>query len=91
MAPVGGWSIYDNNDEGARVECGLANMPCFVVTPEARVGDLQYHATQFPSLNTFRTDVGAGVDFDVIGFFIAKSTSHPDESMNFFVRLRHRF
>jgi hypothetical protein len=56
-----------------------------------RVGDIQYRAAQVPALRTFRTDVGAGLDFDVIGFFVAKSTSHPDESANFFVRLRHRF
>lgn len=75
---VGQWVVFADAGRG------------WLVGP-ARIGDLQYHATQFPALNTFRTDVGAGVDFDVIGFFIAKSTSHPDESMNFFVRLRHRF
>lgn len=56
-----------------------------------RHGDIQYRAGQLPGLRTFRTDIGAGLDFDVIGFFVAKSTSHPDEPTNFFVRLRHRF
>ncbi|HEY8545502.1 MAG TPA: ABC transporter substrate-binding protein, partial [Acidimicrobiales bacterium] len=41
FALVGGGAIFDNNDAGARVECGLANIPGFVVTPEARVGELQ--------------------------------------------------
>ena len=56
-----------------------------------RQSDIQYRGGQIPGLRTFRTDIGAGLDFDVIGFFVAKSTSHPDEPTNFFVRLRHRF
>ncbi|HUF31323.1 MAG TPA: hypothetical protein VMM77_11795 [Gemmatimonadaceae bacterium] len=56
-----------------------------------RVGQIQYRAGQLPALRTFHTDIGAGLDFDVIGFFVAKSTSHPDQPTNFFVRLRHRF
>ena len=41
FALVGGGAIFDNGDAGARVDCGLANIPGFVVTPEARVGELQ--------------------------------------------------
>ena len=41
FALVGGGAIFDNNDAGARAECGLANIPGFVVTPQARVGELQ--------------------------------------------------
>jgi hypothetical protein len=75
---VGQWVVFADAGRG------------WLVGPEQR-GDIQYRAGQFPAMRTFRTDVGAGLDFDVIGFFIAKSTSNPDEPTNFFVRLRHRF
>jgi hypothetical protein len=44
-----------------------------------------------PSLSTYRTDVGAGLDFDLIGVYVAKALSDPTEPMNVFVRVRHRF
>jgi hypothetical protein len=56
-----------------------------------RSGDLQYGRGVLPPLSTFRTDVGAGLDFELIGFFVAKSVSDPKIPANFFVRLRHRF
>jgi hypothetical protein len=75
---VGQWVVFADAGRG------------WLVGP-ARQGDIQYRAGQLPAFRSFRTDVGAGLDFDVIGFFIAKSTSNPDEPTNFFVRLRHRF
>jgi hypothetical protein len=56
-----------------------------------RSGDLQYGRGVLPPLSTFRTDVGAGLDFELIGFFVAKSVSDAKLPANFFVRLRHRF
>jgi hypothetical protein len=56
-----------------------------------RSGELQYGKRAIPPLSTFRTDVGAGIDFDLIGFFVAKSVSDAKIPANFFVRLRHRF
>ena len=57
-----------------------------------RVGTLQYPAsTLLPSLETFRTDVGLGLDLRVLGFFVAKAVSDRNEPANFFVRVRHRF
>jgi hypothetical protein len=56
-----------------------------------RSGDLQYGRGALPPLSTFRTDVGAGLDFELIGFFVAKSVSDAKLPANFFVRLRHRF
>ena len=56
-----------------------------------RSGDLQYGRGVIPPLSTFRTDVGAGLDFELIGFFVAKSVSDAKIPANFFVRLRHRF
>lgn len=56
-----------------------------------RNGLLQYPGKTIPPLSTFRTDVGVGLDFDLIGFFVAKSVSDAKLPTNFFVRLRHRF
>ena len=58
----------------------------------AREGDVQYpSSTLLPDLDTFRTDVGLGIDMRVIGFFVAKAVSDGGEPANFFVRVRHRF
>jgi hypothetical protein len=53
--------------------------------------ELTYPKGDFPSLGTFRTDVGLGLDLGVIGLYLAKSLSKSDEPANFFVRVRHRF
>jgi hypothetical protein len=53
-------------------------------------GTLVYASGRIPSLNTFRTDIGGGVDFGGVGFYLAKAMSSP-EPLRFFVRLRHRF
>lgn len=44
-----------------------------------------------PSLSSYRTDIGAGLDFDVLGLYVAKALSDPKQPMNVFVRVRHRF
>jgi hypothetical protein len=44
-----------------------------------------------PSLSSYRTDIGAGLDFDLLGLYVAKALSDPKEPMNVFVRVRHRF
>jgi hypothetical protein len=44
-----------------------------------------------PDLSTYRTDIGAGLDFDEFGVYLAKALSVPKEPMNVFVRIRHRF
>ena len=58
---------------------------------DQRIGSLQYPASTFPSLSTFQSDIGIGLDFDIIGLFLAKSLSASHESPNFFIRLGHRF
>lgn len=45
----------------------------------------------FPSLSSYRTDIGAGLAFQHVGIYVAKSLSVPDEPMNVFLRVRHRF
>ena len=51
---------------------------------------LIYGSGEFPSLSTFRSDVGLGLDFGGIGIYGAKAIV-ASEPMNFFFRLRHRF
>jgi hypothetical protein len=46
---------------------------------------------ELPALSTYRTDIGAGLDFDEFGVYVAKALSVPKEPMNVFVRIRHRF
>jgi ABC-type branched-subunit amino acid transport system substrate-binding protein len=41
FALVGGGAVFDAQDNGARVACGLINLPGYAVTPQARVADLQ--------------------------------------------------
>ncbi len=45
----------------------------------------------FPSLSSYRTDIGAGLDFDLFGIYAAKALSVPQEPLNVFLRVHHRF
>lgn len=74
---VGQWVLFANSGRG------------WLVGP--RVGEQQYRAGQFPTLSTFRTDIGGGLDFGRLGFYVAKSVSDGNERPNFYVRLRRRF
>ena len=61
-----------------------------------RVRDDVSDATDFgtrtlPALNTFLTDVGAGLDFSIVGVYVAKAVSTSSEPPNVFIRIRHRF
>jgi cytoskeletal protein CcmA (bactofilin family) len=46
---------------------------------------------EVPSLSSYRTDFGAGLDFDLIGVYAAKALSAPNEPVNVFLRVRRRF
>jgi cytoskeletal protein CcmA (bactofilin family) len=52
---------------------------------------ITYGSGEFPPFRSFRSDVGAGVDLGVMGFYVAKGVSIAHEPANFFVRLKHRF
>jgi two-component system nitrogen regulation response regulator NtrX len=54
-------------------------------------GDLRYPSGSLPGLDTWRTDVGVGLDLGIGGLFVAKAVSAPKEPANFFVRIRGRF
>jgi cytoskeletal protein CcmA (bactofilin family) len=44
-----------------------------------------------PSLSSYRTDIGAWLDFDLFGVYAAKALSVPKEPLNVFLRVRRRF
>ena len=52
---------------------------------------LNYGRRDFPPLSTYRTDIGGGLDFDRFGLYMAKALSVPQEPLNVFFRVRHRF
>jgi hypothetical protein len=54
-------------------------------------GTLTYESGRIPSFETFRTDIGGGLDFGGVGFYLAKAMSDSGEPLRAFLRLRHRF
>lgn len=54
-------------------------------------GTLVYSSTSFPRFGTFRTDVGLGLDLGLIGVYVAKAVSSPEEPANVFLRVHRRF
>ena len=56
-----------------------------------RQGTLVYPSGSIPGLNTFRSDVGGGLDLGILGIYVAKAVSSSKEPANFFVRIRDRF
>jgi hypothetical protein len=54
-------------------------------------GTLTYASGHIPSFSTFRTDLGGGLDFGGVGFYLAKAMADSGEPLRAFVRLRHRF
>jgi hypothetical protein len=56
-----------------------------------RQGDLQYSSGSLPGFDTWRTDVGLGLDLGIAGLYVAKAVSEAEEPANFFIRFRGRF
>lgn len=77
MRRAGQWVLFAQSGRG------------WLVGP--REGERQYGASDFPDFSTFRSDVGAGVDFGILGLYVAKSVSDGDEKPNVVVRLGRRF
>ena len=55
-----------------------------------RSGELVYPATSLPDWDTYRTDVGLGLDLGIAGLYVAKAVSVSKEPANFFIRFRSR-
>jgi hypothetical protein len=56
-----------------------------------RWGDLVYGSRTIPPFSTWQADVGAGIRFDDLGFYVAKAISQKGVPANFFLRLAPRF
>jgi hypothetical protein len=46
---------------------------------------------KLPALSTYRTDVGIGLDFGPLGFYLAKPFDHASRAVTFTVRMGRRF
>lgn len=76
------------HSDGVWVFFADAGRGWLIGTPD---NSLTYGRGDLPPLSTFRADLGLGLDFDIIGVYVAKAVSGPSEPANFFVRIRHRF
>lgn len=56
-----------------------------------REGDLQYSSGSLPGFDTWRTDLGLGLDLGIAGIYVAKAVSESEEPANFFIRIHGRF
>ena len=54
-------------------------------------GATNYGKGALPAFATFRTDIGAGIDFGVVGLYLAKATTTAREPVNVLFRVQHRF
>lgn len=54
-------------------------------------GTTTYAVTSFPALNTFKSDLGMGLDFGDVSIALAKSITDHSEPLNVVVRLSRRF
>lgn len=79
-----------NHTDGVWVFFADAGRGWLVGTPAAS-DSTTYPRDKLPPLGSFKTDLGLGLDFDVLGLYIAKAMTAPREPINFFVRIRHRF
>lgn len=75
----GQWVLFADAGRGWLVGPASAADPRFV--PAGRL----------PAFDNWRTDVGAGLDFEPIGLYLAKALSEPERAPIFFVRLHRRF
>ncbi|HEX2779827.1 MAG TPA: hypothetical protein VHM30_10030, partial [Gemmatimonadaceae bacterium] len=50
-----------------------------------------FAASKLPPIDSFQSDVGAGIDLSAFGIYVAKAVSVKDAPPNVFVRLKHRF
>jgi hypothetical protein len=78
------WVAFVNTGRG-----WLTGAPPAGVTGDA--AELWVRRGSLPSLGTFRTDVGGGIDLGIVGIYAAKAVSDPGQRVNFYVRLHERF
>ncbi|MBX6331458.1 MAG: BamA/TamA family outer membrane protein [Gemmatimonadaceae bacterium] len=80
------WSFYHPLQWVAFIDAGRG----WLLHERASDGSI-VRRSSIPPLDTFRSDVGLGLDAEVIGVFLAKSLTDSHNDVNVVVRLRHRF
>jgi hypothetical protein len=93
------FNVFGDDDDRDWEHFGIHGSGVWVLFTDAgrgwlvgpRSGDLRYARGELPDLGTFRTDVGVGLEFEPVGFYIAKSVSNSDQPANFFIRVKRRF
>jgi hypothetical protein len=92
------WATGDfSGDEEERYEPFHVSGPDLVVFADAghawRVGGVAgaIPANRLPAINTFKTDVGVGLDFGPIGIYLAKPLDREVGDVTFSVRMGRRF
>jgi hypothetical protein len=92
------WATGDfSGDEQERYEPFHVSGPDLVVFADAgrawQVGEGagRIPSNRLPAFNTFKTDVGVGLDFGPIGFYLAKSLDRAMGDVTFSVRMGRRF
>ena len=73
----GQWIVFADAGRGWLVESGG--------------GSLRYPRDRMPLLDTYRTDVGIGFDFGLVGLYVAKAITEAEAPANVFLRVHHRF
>jgi hypothetical protein len=56
-----------------------------------RTNDLFYKTGVIPSMGSWHSDVGGGLDFGSFGVYVAKAVSESGLPANVYLRLTHRF
>ena len=91
------WANDWGDDENDRWEPLHVTGPDIVVFGDAGTawmvgeGPGKLPANQFPTLDNYHADLGIGIDFGPIGFFVAKSVGADDQAVTFHVRMGRRF
>jgi len=92
------WATGDlGGDDVDRYEPFHVSGPDLVVFADAgrawRVGDVSgtIPSNRLPAFNTFKTDVGVGLDFGPIGLYLAKPLDRNIQDVTFSVRMGRRF
>jgi hypothetical protein len=50
-----------------------------------------YGKSSLPSLDSFKSDIGLGLDFGGLGLYVTKAVTNASEPVRFFARLQRRF
>lgn len=75
------WVAFANSGRGWLVSHGQ---------PEVGA-PLQLSSGSLPGLESFRTDLGLGVDLGLFGIYVSRGISDPGQRTNFYLRLHERF